>query len=59
MCYAVKTSEANAIIQAFVEIGKSLNETLDYFFNKYPNDKDITKEYVEEEYNSFSKEIIQ
>lgn len=53
MCYAMKTAEANTIIQAFVEIGKSLNETLDYLSKKYPNDKDITKEYVEEEYNSF------
>ncbi|MBR1441863.1 MAG: Rpn family recombination-promoting nuclease/putative transposase [Lachnospiraceae bacterium] len=52
MSYAAKTSEAHAIIGAFVDIGKTLEETIEYLSKRFKNDKDINKEYITEEYNS-------
>jgi len=51
MCYATKTSEANAMIKALAKVGKSLKEIIDFIADEYPNDNDITEEYVIDEYN--------
>lgn len=51
MCYATKTSEVCAKIQVFVDLGKSLQETIEYILSKYDG---ITEAYITEKYNSFS-----
>lgn len=51
MCYATKTSEVCAKIQVFVDLGKSLKETIEYILSKYDG---ITEAYITEKYNSFS-----
>lgn len=53
VCYAVKTSRANDRIEACVDFGKSLKETLAYVLSIFEDDKDITEEYITTHYNYF------
>lgn len=51
MCYATKTSEVCAKIEACIDFGKSLEETIEYILSKYDG---ITEAYITGKYNSFS-----
>jgi len=53
MCYAIKTADVCDKIEVFVDLKKSLEETVAYIFSKYGDDKDITEAYITEQYNSF------
>ncbi len=53
VCYATKTSEACAVIKAFNDIGKTLNETVEYILGKSEYEG-VTEEYITEKYNMFS-----
>lgn len=53
MCYAMKTADVCDKIEVFVDLGKSLKETIAYILSKYSDDKDITESFITEQYNSF------
>jgi hypothetical protein len=53
MSNATKTIEVKAIVIALVDMGESLETTIDYILSKYDG---ITEEYITEKYNLYSSE---
>ena len=56
MFYATKTSEVCAKIEACIDFGKSLEETIEYILSKYDG---ITEAYITEKIIRFLQNNIQ
>lgn len=52
MCYATQTTRARDLIQACIDFGKSLKETIEYVKEKCDG---ISESYITEKYNSLKK----
>lgn len=53
MCYATKTSDVNSKLEILIDLGESYEDAVKAIRKYYPkDDKDITDEYIRNEYES-------